>query len=441
MKLVPSKKLNSAGIKTILRALRARNYRLFFAGQSISLIGTWMTQTAMIWLVYHLTNSALLLGVVGFANQIPNFILTPVAGVLVERWSRHRTLIITQALAMAQSLALAVLAITGIINIWHIIFLSIFQGLINAFDMPARQAFVVEIVDKRADLSNAIALNSSIFSGARLVGPAIAGLLIAGVGTSLCFLIDGLSYIAVITALLAMNITPKLIASSSTTSNIWQRLKEGFIYAFGFPPIRAILLLIALVSFMGMPYTVLAPIFATQILHGGPETLGFLMAASGLGALCGGIYLSSRQSIIGLGKLLAAAPTAFGIGLIVFSLSNILWLSLLALFMIGFSLILQVASSNTILQTIVDEDKRGRVMSFYTMSFIGMVTFGNLLAGGLASKIGAPNTLVMGGLFCILGSIIFIKQLPSLRQFIRPIYERIGVLSEAESRIGAGFNN
>jgi MFS family permease len=414
-------------LKRSLRALESKNYRLFFAGQAISLIGTWMTQVAMIWLVYHLTNSALLLGVVGFSSQIPSFVIGPFGGIFVDRWNRHRILVTTQILAMIQSLALAVLALTGIIQIWHIILLSIFQGFINAFDAPARQAFVTEMIEKKEDLGNAIALNSSMFNGARLVGPAMAGLVIASVGAGMCFLIDGLSYIAVIASLLAMKLKPRQITVQTT--NVWQRLKEGFIYAFSFPPIRAILLLLALFSFMGMPYMVLIPIFATKILDGDAETLGFLMTASGLGALMGGIYLSSRQSVVGLGKVIAFSPAVLGVGLIIFSQSRLLWLSLLMMLIVGCASILQIASSNTILQTIVEEDKRGRLMSLYTMSFLGILPFGNLAAGALASRIGAPNTVMIGGLFCILGSLIFAKQLPKLTRLIRPVYRKIGLLS------------
>lgn len=424
-------RLETKALKPILRALESRNYRLFFVGQGLSLIGTWMTQTATIWLVYDLTNSALLLGIVGFAQQIPNFLLTPFAGVFVDRWNRHRTLVITQVLAMIQSLALAFLALTGTIQVWQIMALSVFQGFINAFDMPTRQAFVVEIVEKKENLGNAIALNSSAFSGARLIGPAIAGFVIASLGTGACFLIDGISYIAVIAGLLAMRLPARSLKLHTEKDHIWQKLTEGFAYAFGFPPICSLLLLIALVSFMGMPYTVLAPIFATEVLRGGPETLGFLMAASGLGALIGAIYLSSRQTVLGLGKIIATAPAVFGLALIVFALSHVLWLSLLAMLFLGASLILQATSSNTILQTIVDEDKRGRVMSFYTVAFISMVTFGNLAAGSLASKIGAANTLVIGGVFCIAGAILFARQLPALRQLVRPIYQRMGVLAKA----------
>jgi MFS family permease len=416
----------------ILRALRSRNYRLFFAGQGVSLIGTWMTQVATIWLVYHLTNSAFFLGIVGFSSQIPSFLIAPFGGILVDRWNRHRILLVTQTLAMIQSLALAVLALTGVIQIWHIIVLSIFQGFINAFDSPARQAFVTEIVEHREDLGNAIALNSSIFNGARLVGPAMAGLLIATLGTSLCFLIDGISYIAVIAGLLAMKLKPIKIVPKSTESP-WKRIKEGFDYAFNFPPIRSILLLLALFSFMGMPYTVLVPVFATNILKGGADTLGFLMAASGVGALIGGIYLSSRQSVLGLGKIIAASPAILGVGIISFSLSRVLWLSMLMMLVVGFGSILQIAASNTILQTIVDDDKRGRLMSLYTMAFLGTLPFGNLVAGSLAEKIGAPLTLIIGGVCCILASLAFTKQLPKLRTFIIPIYKRIGVLDNVAS--------
>lgn len=409
----------------ILPAFKSRNYRLFFVGQGISLTGSWMTQIATIWLVYYLNNSPLLLGVVGFASQIPSFVLSPFGGVFVDRFSRHRILIGTQILSMIQSLVLAFLALSGMIQIWHIIVLSLFQGLITAFDYPARQAFVTEMVEKKEDLANAIAINSTMFNGARLIGPAIAGLLIARVGAAYCFLIDGLSYIAVIASLLAMRIKPKII--NITVQNPLQRIKEGFVYAFGFPPIRAILLLLALVSLMGMQYTVLVPIFAEKILHGGPETLGFLMAASGVGALLGGTYLATRKSVLGIGKLMALAPGISGTGLIGLSLSRVLPFSLLTMLLVGFGIIIQIAGSNTFLQTIVDDDKRGRIMSIYTMAFLGMIPFGNLLAGALADRIGAPNTLIIAGSACILGSVVFAQQLPNLRRLVRPLYIRLGL--------------
>ncbi|MEG4836685.1 MFS transporter [Microcoleus sp. B9-D4] len=419
-----------AKIKTIKLppALRSRNYRLFFAGQGISLIGNWMTQVATVWLVYNLSDSPWMLGVVGFTSQIPTLILLPFAGVLIDRWNRHRVIIATQILAMVQSLALAFLALTGVVNIWQILVLSFFQGAINAFDAPARQAFVPELVEKKEDLGNAIALNASMFNGARLIGPAIAGLLIATVGASYCFLIDGLSYIAVIAGLLAMQIKPRKIAATNTKP--LQRLKEGFVYAFGFPPIRAILLLLALVSFAGMSHTVLVPIFATKILQGDAQTLGFLMASSGVGAFAGAIYLISRKSIVGLGKLIAMSPAIMGFGLIGFGLSRILWLSLIMMLFVGFGFIIQFAGGNTFLQTIVEDDKRGRVMSIYTMAFFGVTPFGNLVAGGLANYIGAPNTVIIGGIICVVGSIIFTKQLPALKNLVRPLYQKMGLIPQ-----------
>ena len=420
-------------LNLIFRAFHSRNYRLFFGGQGISLIGTWLTQIATSWLVYRLTNSALLLGVVGFASQIPTFLLTSFAGVLVDRWNRHRILIITQTLSMIQSLTLAVLTLTGVITVLHIIVLCVFQGLINAFDVPARQSFVVEMVEKKEDLANAIALNSSMFNAARLLGPSIAGVLIASVGEGMCFLLDGISYIAVIGALLAMKISPKGIEPQRT--DVLEGLKEGFTYAFGFAPIRSILLLIALVGLMGTPYIVLMPIFATEVLHGGPHTFGFLMGASGVGALVGAVYLASRKSVRGLGRIIALAACILGIGLIAFSLSHIFWFSLLMMLLTGFGMIVQMASSNTVLQTIVDDDKRGRVMSLYTMAFMGMSPFGSLLAGGVAREIGAPNTLLLGGIACVLGSLLFARKLPALREIVRPIYVRMGIIPEVAKGI------
>jgi len=408
-------------------ALRSQNYRLFFAGQGISLIGSWMTQVATVWLVYNLSDSPWMLGVVGFTSQIPTLILLPFAGVLIDRWNRHRVIIATQILAMVQSLALAFLALTGVVNIWQIMVLSFFQGAINAFDAPARQAFVPELVEKKEDLANAIALNASMFNGARLIGPAIAGLVIATVGPSYCFLIDGLSYIAVIAGLLAMQLKPRKI--EVTNSKPIQRLKEGFVYAFGFPPIRAILLLLALVSFAGMSHTVLVPIFATKILHGDAQTLGFLMASSGVGAFAGAIYLIGRKSVVGLGKLIAISPAIMGFGLIGFGLSRVLWLSLIMMLFVGFGFILQFAGGNTFLQTIVEDDKRGRVMSLYTMAFFGVTPFGNLVAGGLANYIGAPNTVIIGGIICILGAAFFTKKLPDLQKLVRPMYQKMGLIS------------
>jgi len=415
------------GFKLIFRALEHRNYRLFFGGQGISLIGTWMQLIAVSWLVFRLTHSAFFLGVVGFTSRIPTFIFTPFAGVLVDRWNRHRLLVATQILAMIQAFALAFLVLTGTIQIWHVIVLSLFLGLINAVDIPVRQALVVDLIERREDLGNAIALNSSMMNGARLVGPSIAGVLIAMVGEGMCFLLNGASFIAVIAALLAMRMKPKEKRARET--GLWRGLKDGFTYVFGFAPIRSVLLLLALVSLMGMPYTILMPIFAGKILHGGPQTLGFLLAAVGIGALAGAIFLASRESVLGLGRIIVIASSIFGIGLIGFSLSRVFVISLLLMVPTGFGMMVQMTSSNTILQTIVEDDKRGRVMSFYAMAFMGMVPFGSLLAGSLANNIGAPLTVMIGGISCILGSVLFARKLPALRVMVRPIYVQKGIIT------------
>ena len=387
-----------------------------------------MQQIALNWLVYRLTNSALLLGVVGFTSRIATFLLASLAGVLADRWNRHRVLVITQTLSMIQAMVLAVLVLTGTIAVWHIIVLSLLLGLINALDVPTRQSFIVDMIEKREDLGNAIALNSSMVNGARLIGPSIAGILIATLGEGICFLLNGLSFIAVVVALLAMKITSK--NREIQNSHVLQGLKEGYSYAFGFAPIRSVLLLLALVSLMGMPFTVLMPIFAEKILQGGPRTLGFLLGATGVGAIAGSIYLASRRSVLGLGRIVVISSNLFGIGLVAFSFSRVFWLSLLIMLVIGFGMMVQMASSNTILQTLVEEDKRGRIMSFYTMAFMGMVPFGSLLAGSLANSLGAPQTVMIGGIACILGSIMFAKKLPTLRRMVRPIYVEKGILPE-----------
>jgi MFS family permease len=388
-----------------------------------------MTRIATSWLVYRLTGSALLLGIVGFAGQIPSFVLAPFAGVLVDRWNRHRLLVLTQILALLQSLAMALLALTGLIKIWHVIALSVFQGLINAFDMPARQAFVVEMVDRREDLANAIALNSSMVNAARLLGPSIGGVVIAAVGEGWCFMIDAFSYLAVIASLLLMTLSPRLSRQTSG-ANLLQQLREGWTYVVNFAPIRNILLLLALVSLVGMPYTVLMPIFANQTLHGGPNTLGLLMAASGVGALIGAMFLAARKTVLGLGKFIPLMAGTFGVGLVTVSFTRVVWLALVLMVVTGLGFMVQMAVSNTVLQTIVDEDKRGRVMSFYTMAFMGTAPFGSLLAGSVAEHIGVPYTLMFGGIGCVLGALWFARSLPSLRRDVRPIYVRIGILPE-----------
>src|SRR4051812_2709304 len=416
-----------------IRALRSRNYRLFFAGQSVSLIGTWMTRIATSWLVYRLTRSPFLLGVTSFAGSIPLFLLAPIAGVWIDRWDRHRTLIVTQVVSMIQSFLLAVLALTATIDIWHIVVLMLLQGVVNALDMPARQAFLVEMVDEREDLPNAIALNSSMVNAARLLGPSIAGVIIAAVGEGYCFLIDGISYLAVIASLLLMHVSGS--RPQRTARNTLTELAEGWQYVSRFAPIRSILLLLALVSLMGMPYTVLMPIFAGSILHGGPHTLGFLMGAAGVGALTAAFRLAARRSVLGLGKLTAISAALFGGGLLAFSRSHSLWLSLILMFFVGLGMMQQMASSNTIVQTILEEDKRGRVMSYYAMAFTGMAPFGSLLAGTVADRIGAPATLLISGACCIAGAIWFATQLPVIRKLVRPIYMELGIIPEVASGI------
>ncbi len=411
-----------------VRALRSRNYRLFFSGQTVSLIGTWMTRIATSWLVYRLTNSATLLGIVSFAGQIPMFFLAPLAGVWVDRWDRHRTLVVTQILSMVQSFILAGLALARVINIWEIIVLSLMQGLINAFDMPARQAFVIQMVEKREDLGNAIALNSSMVNGTRLIGPAIAGVIIAAVGEGYCFLLDGISYIAVIISLLLMRVPVQ--QQKARARHVLEELHEGWRYVVESIPIRSILMLLGLVSLVGFPYTVLMPIFASDVLHGSAHTLGFLMAASGVGALASAISLAVRKSVLGLGRMIAISSAVFGGALICFSLSRVFWLSLILMPLTGFGMMQQMAASNTILQTIIHDEKRGRVMAFYGMAFLGMAPFGSLLAGFLAARIGAPQTLVWCGAACVAGSLWFTRRLPKIRELIRPIYRELGILPE-----------
>ena len=404
----------------IFRTLKYRNYRLFFSGQSISLIGTWIQMIAMGWLVYRLTNSAFMLGLVGFVGRLPTLFISPFAGVIADRWNKYKLLLLTQVLSMLQALAITILLFTDIVQIWHIIILSIALGLINSFDTPVRQSFVIEMIEKKEDLGNAIALNSAMVNGARLFGPTIAGILVGALGEGWCFLINTLSFIAIITTLLMMKIPEKKIEKKP--DGHLAELKEGFKYAYNFIPIRYILFILSLVSLMGMPYQVLMPVFAKDIYHGGPNTLGFLMAAAGTGALIGALYLASRKSVVGLGKNIAIATAIFGSGLVIFSLSKTFTLSIIVLVITGFGMMVQMASSNTVLQTIVDDDKRGRIMSFYTMAFMGTVPFGNLLSGSLSGLIGVTNTVLAGGVCCILGAAFFAFKLPAIRKIIRPIY-------------------
>lgn len=419
----------------LTRALQHRNYRLFFSGQTVSLVGTWITRIATSWLVYRLSGSVFLLGVVGFFGQIPTLILAPFAGVLIDRWNRHRILVVTQILSMLQSVALAVLTFAGIITVADVLVLQVVQGIINAFDTPARQAFVVEMVEDRADLPNAIALNSSMVNASRVIGPSIGGLIIAAVGEGWCFTLDAISYLAVIASLLAMRIVK--LERTPPETHVWEELRHGFSYVAHFGPVRESLLLLALVGTMGVPYTVLMPAIASGVLHGGPHTLGYLMTASGVGALGGAFYLASRTSVLGLGRAIVVATITFGGSLMIFSLSRSVWLSLLILPFVGGGMMVEMASTNTILQTIVDDQMRGRVMAFYAMAFLGTAPLGSLLAGFVADHIGPMKTIFLGGLSCVLAGAVFAMRLPKLRARVRPIYIERGILAAAEIESGS----
>lgn len=426
---VPTERDPSAtSLRLALRSLRYRNFRIYITGQGISMVGTWMQRVAMSWLVYRLTGSALLLGVVGFAGRIPTFALAPFAGVLTDRWNRRRILYATQTLSMLQALVLAVLVLTGTVAVWHVIALAAFLGLMDAFDIPARQAFFVYMIGDREDLGNAIALNSSTFNAARLVGPSIAGVLIAMLGEGPVFLLNGATYLSMIVALLVMDAPPPVGAEGRRP--VLQNLREGFSFAFGFPPVRAILLLLALISLAGVPYVVLMPIFATDVLTGGAHTFGFLMGAGGLGALAGALYMAARNTVRGLGRHIVWAATLFGGGLVTFGASRSLWLSAALVAVVGFGMMVQTASSNTVLQILVGDEMRGRIMSIYTMAFIGMIPFGNLLAGVLAERIGAPATVMLGGAACAGGATLFALRLPRLREQVLSVYAERGILPE-----------
>ncbi len=421
----------SGSVSHAWRALRHRNFQLFFAGQSISLIGTWMTRLATSWLVYRLTHSALLLGVAGFAGQILAFLLAPFAGVWIERVNRRNLLVWTQAAAALQSLTLAALTLRNAITIREIVLLSALQGIINAFDIPGRQAFLVQMVDDRSDLGNAIAINSSMANGGRLIGPALAGVVIAAVGEGWCFLMDGISYFAVIASLLLMRIKPLPIPPAK--SSMLAQLREGWDYVTTFRPVRSILLMFSFVCLMGWPYSVLLPIFAGESLHGGPHTLGWLTGASGVGALISGLSLAVRKSVTGLTQLIQRAAAILGVGLILFGLSHALWLSLLLMLFVGFGLMQGLAASNTVIQTLVPENVRARLMSYYTMAFFGAVPFGNLMAGALAHRIGAPYTVMLSGACCLAASLWFTFELPKVTAMITPVYQEMGLFSETAS--------
>ncbi|HEV7966578.1 MAG TPA: MFS transporter [Candidatus Acidoferrales bacterium] len=410
------------------RALRHRNFKLFFFGQGISVIGTWMTRLATSWLVYRMTHSALLLGLVSFAGQIVSFALGPYAGVWVERLDRRKLLVWTQAAAAVQSLAMAAFTLAHVITLWEIVALTALQGLINAFDMPGRQSFLVQMVDDRNDLSNAIAINSSMVHGAGLIGPAVAGFVIGAFGEGWCFLIDGVSYLAVIASLLLMRIEPLHLRRSAIST--FEQMREGWDFVRTSRPIRTILVLFALVVLMGYPYAMLLPVFAGQVLHGGAYTLGWLSAASGIGALASGLSLAVRKSVVGLTRMVQIAAAMLGGALILFGLSEVLWLSLAMMVLAGFGLMQCAAASNTIIQSLVPEDKRARAMSYYTMAFFGAAPFGSLLDGALAHQIGVPHTVIVAGVFCIASSLWFTVELPKVSADMRPIYQEMALESQ-----------
>jgi len=419
-------------LAAIARALRHRNYRLFFTGQSLSLVGTWMQRVALAWLVYRLTDSAFLLGLLSFAGNLPSFLMAPLAGVVADRVDKHRLLMATQALAMLQAVLLATLVLGDWIQFWHVVVLSLMLGAINGFDMPVRQAILVDLVDERQDLGNAIALNSSMFNGARLVGPSAAGLIIALAGEGACFLVNALSYLAVLASLLLMRLPARGGADRrERRQGLREGLGESWAYVRGVPPIWAILLLLCVFNFVGMTYTVLLPVFARDHLGGGPDTLGFLMGGTGVGALAGALYLASRRTVLGMGRLITVSASVFCAALIAFSLSRWTWLSLALMVPVGFGQMVQMAGSNTLLQTLVEDEQRGRVMGFYTMSFMGSFPAGSLLMGWLAEVWGAPWAVACGALAYAACALAALPRMPGLRRQAHLIYARRGLFEEA----------
>ncbi|BAZ37120.1 hypothetical protein NIES4101_30410 [Calothrix sp. NIES-4101] len=400
-------------------AFKSRNFRLFFSGQTLSLSGTFMTQVTISWLIYDLTHSAWLLGLTGFLQFVPTLILTPFSGVLCDRWSRRNLLILVQVLGFIVSFALTTLTFLGFVDFRILIFAAILGGLLKGLDMPVRYAIVIETVDEREHLSNAIALYSAILSSSMLIGPAIGGALLATVGAKYCFLYDSLSYLAALLSLAAMKLRSTAKLDINQTNNTWQKLQEGLDYVYNLLPIRIILILLAWHGIAGISYMALLPIFAADILKGNGGTMGLLSAASSVGSVIACVYLSLRRQVLGLERLMALCPVAIGIGLIAFGLSREIWLSLLILPVIGGAGILKVSCGNTIIQALVEDDKRGRVMSLYSLAVIGTLPLGNLFAGTLAQQIGAPTTVIGCGIVCLLEAVWFARKLPLLRSWIR----------------------
>jgi len=420
----------------ITRALQHRNFRLFFGGQSVSLVGTWITRVAMSWLVYRLTGSVLLLGLAGFSGQIPMLFITPFAGVLVDRMDRRKILLLTQGASLAQSALLAVLTFTNVITVTQIIWLQVVQGVVNSFDTPARQAFVSEMVEDRRDLPNAIALNSSMVNGSRIIGPSIGGLLIAAFGEGWCFAIDAISYLAVIASLVAMRVDRRP-RDGAAQMHLLDELHHGWKYVLQSVPIRSALVLVAIVSAAGTPYTVLMPAIAADVMHGGANTLGLLMTATGVGAFTAALYLAQRETVVGLGRIIMYGTLVFGAGLVAFSMTTSLWMACAVLAISGWGFMVHLAATNTILQTIVEERLRGRVMSFYTMAFFGTVPIGSLLGGIVADRFGAPITVRLSGLVCLAGGAWFSHQLPAVRAGVRSIYLERGIITVPAVDTGA----
>jgi len=421
-------------IATTLRALKHRNFRLYILGLSISMIGTWMQQVAIGWLVYKMTSSPVLLGLVAFVAQGPSFLLAPFAGELADRFDKLRIIIAAQLVMMIQAIVLGGLVLTGHVTIGWILVLSAVLGVASGFDIPARQSFLIVLVGDREDLPNAIALNSSIFNAARLVGPAIAGFAIAAIGEGPVIMLNGISYVFVLAALFALRIDP---VPRPAQGAVLSRMREGFRYAWENRAIRSVLGLVAIISLLGVPFSVLLPMFANDVLHGGPRTLGVLMAATGFGALSGALFLASRSSVAGLGRVMVVCATLFGASLIGFAFATSLALALPLLTLAGFGMMAQMASSNTVLQTIVDDDKRGRVMAFYSMAFIGTAPIGSLFLGAVAGRYGPSAALTLGGASCIVGAVVFGRSLPMVREVVHPIYQRLGILPEVARGIQA----
>jgi MFS family permease len=411
-----------AGIGNTFRSLKHRNYRLFFAGQSVSLIGTWMQRIALPWLVYSMTGSALLLGIVALASYMPTFLIAPFAGAIIDRWDRYKVLVITQVLFMVQAFSMAALYFAGAAEVWNVLLLTVVMGTINAFDLPARHSFVIDMVEGTADLNNAIALNSTMFNAARLVGPSIAGIVILVSNEGVCFLVNGASFLFVIASLLLMRVERK--EALKAKQGVLSGIGEGFSYAFGYAPVREVILLLALMNLMGVPYIILLPVFASGVLGGGSSVYGFLMGATGVGALAATLYLASRRTPVGLIRAIALSSGLFGLSLVLFSITRTLQVSLALVFMVGFWMMLNNTSTNTVLQTITDEDKRARVMSFYAMAMMGATPIGSLLLGAMADAMGAPLALAVGGIACVAGGLAFAWRLPRLLRDARPAFRR-----------------